>query len=98
MSPRLYDPTFVYSGRSKHTIDVEAANQDTVDSTYQYFGFLTVKGGWIIQRFHIYPTGPIKYEYAAGRNRSDYDLAWNGTTGRYQGSFTFTTIDQVALV
>lgn len=91
---RFYDPAFVYSGKKNNFLDVEAANQDTTDATYQYFGYINPRtGAWVIQRFKIIAS-TIQYHYAQGRQRSSYDAVWNETTGRYTGALTFTTIDQ----
>jgi hypothetical protein len=90
---KFYDPSFVYKGKQDNVLDVEPANQDLTDSTYQYFGFISARtGSWIIQRFKIIGS-TVQYHYAQGRQRSIYDAAWNATSGRYVGSFTFSTID-----
>jgi hypothetical protein len=95
---QFYDPAFVYSGKKKNFLDVEAANQDTTDATYQYFGFVSPRtGAWIIQRFKSIGS-TVQYHYAQGRLRATYDAAWNTSTGRYQDNFTFTTIDQATPV
>ena len=88
------DHRFIFHKVGGHDVYFEAANQDTSDSTYQYFGYIAASGAWIIQRFHIISSATI-YEYAAGQSRSDYDTYWDAN-GLYVGTLTFTTFDQIA--
>lgn len=90
---QFYDPTFVYKGKKDNTLDCEPSNQDTTDSTYQYYGYVNPRtGAWVIQRFHIIDSAII-YEYAQGRTVSDYAACWNASTGIYEGELTFKRID-----
>jgi len=70
--PTIYDFRFVFHNVGGHSVSFEAANQDLTDSTYQYFGFVSSFGSWLIMRFHIIGAAII-YEYFAGQNRVDYD-------------------------
>ena len=91
----ILDYKFVLHTVGGHDLAFEAANQDLTDSTYQYFGFISSFGSWVVMRFNIIGS-TIIYTYNAGKTRSDYDAFWNGTTGRYiPGSETFTTFDQI---
>ena len=89
------DHRFIIQKHGKNElIYFEASNQDLTDATYQYFGYISATGAWIVQRFHIIGSA-IVYEYAAGQTRTDYDALWNGTTGIYEGALTFVTFDLI---
>lgn len=60
----------------------EASDQDTVGATYQYFGFLTQDGNWVIQRFDLSVSNVINYRYATVFNNSAYPLYSNAWTAR----------------
>ena len=94
--PVVYDNTFIFHKSGGHPISFEASNQDLTDSTFQYFGYISSTGSWIIQRFHIIAS-TIIYEYAAGRSRKNYDVHWNTTTGRFveAPTLTFDTFDVI---
>lgn len=72
----------------------EAANQDLTDSTYQYFGYISATGSWIIQRFHIISAAVI-YEYVGGQDINDYITYWNAN-GIYIGTLTFGRYDAIS--
>ena len=59
----------------------------------KYFGYIASSGAWIIQRFYIIGSAII-YEYAAGKDRTDYDAYWD-INGVYIGTLSFTTFDQL---
>ena len=88
------DHNYIFHTVGGHNVCFEASNQDTTDATYQYFGYISPSGSWIVQRFHII-TSVIIYEYYAGTTRTDYDALWNSTTGIYEGTLTFVTFDQI---
>ena len=73
----------------------EASNQDTSNSTLQYFGFISSTGSWIIEKFTI-GTNTIIYSFAAGKTRVAYDSQWNAITGAYIGTIDYTTFDNIA--
>ncbi len=61
----------------------EASDQDTVSSSYQYFGFLTQDGNWVIQRFDLTVSNIITYRYATVSNNAGYEAytaAWAART------------------
>lgn len=93
MAIKVFDNTFIFHKVGGHDIYFEASNQDLTDTTYQYFGYISSFGSWIIQRFHIIASAVI-YEYIAGKTRTDYDSYWD-TNGIYTASLTFTTFDQI---
>lgn len=93
--PAVYDYRYVLHDVGGHSVTFEAANQDLTDDTFQYFGFISSFGSWIVQRFHIIGSAVI-YEYAAGKKREDYDALWNAA-GIYVGTLIFTTFDKVVL-
>jgi len=92
----LSDFRFIYHKIGGHNVIFEAANQDLTDTEYQYYGFLSNGGAWIIQRFHII-AGAVIYEYAAGAEIISYLINWDGN-GRYTGTLTFYRYDQIAAV
>lgn len=94
MAIRFQDNNFIFHRVGGQDVIFEAANQDTTGSEYQYFGYISPFGSWIVQRFHIIGS-TIKYEYCAGKERTDYDALWNDTTQQYEGDLTFTTFDQI---
>jgi len=94
MAITVHDYKFIFHKVGGQDVYFEASNQDTTDSTYNYFGYISSSGSWIIQRFEIIAS-TIIYAYAAGQTRTDYDGYWNSTTGRYIGSLTFATFDAI---
>lgn len=66
---------------------LEPADQDTNGSTYQYFGFLSISGSWIIQRFDLSVTDVISYRYAVSQNNSNvkYYTAWSNRSSLNYG-------------
>lgn len=87
------DHRFIFHKSGGNDVYFEASNQDTSNATYQYFGYISASGSWIIQRFNI-QDNTIIYEYCAGQTRSNYDAVWNAS-GNYIGILTFTTFDQL---
>lgn len=96
MPPVIYDYKFILHNVGGHEVAFEAANQDLTDATFQYFGFISSFGSWIVMRFHIIGAAII-YEYASGKTRTTYDALWNPVTGVYVGALVFTTFDQLAI-
>ena len=92
MSPAIHDFKMQFHKQGGSVVTFEPANEDTTDATYHYYGYISSFGSWIVQRFHIIGD-TVKYEYAAGQSRADYDAVWNETTGEYIGSLTFGTFD-----
>lgn len=85
--------TLIRPGLSSRTF--EASDQDTVGATYQYFGFLTQDGNWMIQRFDLSVTNIVNYRYAAVANNgaySSYTAAWTA-----RASLTYGYFNQVAI-
>lgn len=73
----------------------EAADQDTISATLQYWGFLTQDSNWVIQRFDLSVTNIIAYRYATVKNNAGYVLyadAWNART-----SLTYEAFDKVGI-
>ena len=96
MAIQVQDPGYILHKVGGHTVVFEAANQDLTDATYQYFGYISAEGSWIVQRFHIISSAVI-YEYFAGKTRTVYDALWNAN-GVYIGGLTFTTFDQITVL
>lgn len=88
------DNRYLLHNSGGQTMVFEASNQDLTDSTYQYFGYISAFGSWIVQRFHIIGDAII-YGYFAGQTRTVYDALWDAD-GKYVGGLTFTTYDQIA--
>jgi hypothetical protein len=96
MGPVITDFHFVLHDVGGHNVSFEAANQDLSSATYQYFGFVSSFGSWIVMRFHIIGSAII-YEYFAGKSRTAYDALWD-TNGLYVGGLVFTTFDQITIL
>lgn len=60
----------------------EASDQDTISSSYQYFGFLTQDANWVIQRFDLTTPNVINYRYAAVKNNAGYNAYSSAWTNR----------------
>jgi hypothetical protein len=69
----LHDYRFIYHRVGDQLLRLEASDQDTSDSRYQYFGFLSIDGAWLIQRFDIVGD-TIAYRYTAGQG--SYSASW----------------------
>ena len=93
MAIQIRDHKRIFHKFGDQLVIFEIANEDTDGSTYQYYGYISSSGAWIIQRFHVL-TNAIVYEYSAGKTRTDYDGYWNAA-GRYIGSLDFTTFDAI---
>jgi len=95
--PAIYDYRFVLHDVGGHSVTFEAANQDLTDPIYQYYGFISSFGSWLVIRFKINVAGTtIVYSYYAGKTRTTYDALWNAA-GVYIGALVFTTFDQLAI-
>lgn len=98
MAINYQDNKRIFHRYGDQNVIFEASNQDTSDTEYQYFGYISSSGSWIIQRFHIQEEGStIIYEYSAGQTRTDYDAHW-GADGLYAAgdpALEFTTFDQI---
>jgi hypothetical protein len=94
---QLQDHKFIFHKVGGQIVTFEAANEDTTSEEYQYFGYLSAEGAWIIQRFHV-QTGTVITEYAAGHSVTDYLTHWHETTGAYQSgdpALTFKRFDEI---
>ena len=60
----------------------EASDQDIASASYQYYGFLTQDGNWIIQRFDIQVANVINYRYACVKNNAAYSVYSSAWTDR----------------
>lgn len=89
----VHDNSLQFHKVGSYPVNFEAANQDTSGAQYNYFGFISSFGSWIIMRFDIQGSN-ITYKYVGGQTRTDYDVLWDGT-GSYIGSESFDTFDQL---
>ena len=100
MPIKVQDHKYVFHRVGGHDVHFEVANQDTTATDFQFFGFISDSGSWIILRFEIIAS-TIQYKYIAGPTRADYDRYWNETTGRYATPaipttpLTYVTFDQI---
>ncbi len=92
----IHDHKLQFHKVGSYPVNFEAANQDTSGAQFQYFGFISSFGTWIVMRFEIIAS-TIIYSYAGGTTRADYDGHWNALTGRYIAApaLTFATFDQL---
>jgi len=65
------------SQRSSFMSGTVISEVDTVGPTFNYYGFVRVDGGWVIQREST--TDPATHRYAMGK--SDFSTAWGNRTG-----------------
>lgn len=93
MAIQLQDWSRIFHKVGGQDVIFEAANQDLTDATYQYFGYLSADGSWIIQRFHIISSAII-YEYFGGQAVADYNNCWDAN-GIYVGTLTFGRFDEI---
>lgn len=97
MAIQIADFRFIYHKVGGQEVYFEASNQDTSGATYQYFGYISSSGSWIIQRFHIIGSAII-YRYSAGQDVSDYITRWD-TNGLYLAgtpALTFGRFDEIS--
>ncbi len=73
----------------------EASDQDTASATYQYWGFLTQDGNWIIQRFDLSVANVISYRYATVKNNAAYTVYTSAWTDR--ASLTYNYFNLVGI-
>lgn len=72
--PSIHDYKFVYHKVGGQDVHFEPSDEDTTGATYQYYGFLSSSGSWLILRFDLTVTDVINYRYAVGQ--SAYSTAW----------------------
>ena len=90
----VHDHSMQFHKQGQSPVNFEAANQDLRGAQFQYFGFISSFGSWIIMQFNIQSSTTI-YKYYAGQTRTDYDALWNAS-GEYTGaSNIFVTFDQI---
>lgn len=73
----------------------EASDQDTVSATYNYFGFLTQDGQWVIQRFDMSVTNIINYRYATLSNNAGYNVYSSAWTDRAALTFDYFNLVKI---
>ena len=73
---QIHDYRRIYGTFGGAYAQFEASDQDTNDASYQYFGYETSDGAWIIQLFDLTTSGVIKYRYAGGQTHAGYLVAW----------------------
>ena len=94
MPIKIHDHTFSLHDSGGNEVGFEVSNEDTTDATFQYYGYLSSFGSWIIQRFEIKGTATL-YRYSAGKTRTDYDTHWDSNGVFVSGGLTFTTFDAI---
>lgn len=73
----------------------EASDQDVAGPTYQYFGFLTQDGNWVIQRFDLSVANVINYRYATLKTNAGYNVYSSAWTDR--ASLTYDYFNKVSI-
>ena len=90
----VHDHSMQFHKQGQSPVNFESSHQDLRGAQFQYFGFISSFGSWIIQQFNIQGSTVI-YKYKAGQTRTDYDALWNGS-GEYTGAADdFVTFDQI---
>lgn len=90
----IHDHKLQFHKVGSYPVNFEASNQDTSGTQFQYFGFISSFGSWIIMQFNI-QTNTIIYGYRGGQTRTDYDALWNATGSYIGASDVFDTFDQL---
>ena len=75
---QIHDWRRIYGKVGDEYAQFEASDQDTSGAVYQYFGYESSNGAWIIQRFDLSVANVINYRYAGGRTHAGYLAAWLG--------------------
>lgn len=91
----IHDHALQFHKVGSYPVNFEASNQDLRGAQYQFFGFISSFGSWIIMRFNIQGS-TIIYGYVGGKTRTDYDALWNAS-GEHIGSESFDTFDQLGV-
>jgi len=73
---QIHDWRHIYGQVGGQAVNFEASDQDTVGPSYQYFGYETSDGAWLILRFDLTTSGIILYRYAGGQTHAGYLVAW----------------------
>lgn len=94
MAIKIHDHTFSLHDFGGNEVSLEISNEDTTDATFQYYGYLSSFGSWIIQRFEIIGSA-ILYRYSVGKTRTDYDAHWDEFGVFVSGGLAFTTFDAI---
>ena len=88
----IHDWRRIYGKVGDAYAQFEASDQDTVGTDYQYFGYETSDGAWIIQRFDLRVAGVINYRYSGGVSHAGYLVAWAGRAALTYEYFSEVTI------
>ena len=84
---QIHDWRRIYGKVGDEYAQFEASDQDTGNSagktvaghTFQFYGFLTSNGAWVIMQFDTTTaTGDIAYRYYGGQSHAGYLAAWIG--------------------
>ena len=73
---QIHDWRHIYGQVGGQSVNFEASDQDTNSASYQYFGYETSDGAWLILRFDLTTSGVIAYRYAGGKTHAGYLVAW----------------------
>ena len=88
----IHDWRRIYGKVGDAYAQFEASDQDTIGADYQYFGYETSDGAWIIQRFDLTVAGVINYRYSGGTTHAGYLVAWGNRAALTYEYFAEVTI------
>lgn len=83
---KITDVTFALHRKGDHEVTFEVSDASLAEGGYNYYGFLSAEGGWIIQRQNVAET---EYRYCAGGTA--YSDAWTIHTSLSYGLFSQLT-------
>jgi hypothetical protein len=89
---QIHDWRRIYGQVGGAYAQFEASDQDTNSASYQYFGYETSNGAWIIQRFDLTVSGVINYRYSGGQTHAGYLVAWANRAALTYEYFSEVTI------
>jgi hypothetical protein len=97
---QIHDWRRIYGKVGDEYAQFEASDQDVLGTgkvvaghSYQFYGFLTSNGAWIIMQFDTTTaTSVINYRYAGGQTHAGYLAAWAG-----RAALTYEYYDEVTI-
>ena len=85
--PSMHDYRHIFKKVGSDMVSFEASDQDTANAigkvdaghTFQFYGFESSDGAWIIMQFDTTDaTEVLEYRYASGQTHAGYLAAWAG--------------------
>jgi len=83
--PTIQDWNFTWHKKGEQDVHFEPSDEDRTNATYNYYGYLSAGGAWIIMRWDKSVTDTATYRYAAGQD--GYAAAWTAKSTQTYGYF-----------